>query len=171
MKRFFMILSVLVFALKAIAQTSIAGVSFGSDYSSAKMILEKKYGKAEYDSDMNSIHYRSKEYGGIYFHDLWFDFQYSGTRGYFNKCVLVVGCNTADEAKKNRDYIAGVVKKYYDLHESTLSNGFKAYQGGDDPTNKDNYGFFIDVIAPTAKGGQYIARLFYGPYNYVEENF
>ncbi len=30
---------------------------------------------------------------------------------------------------------------------------------------------FIDVLVPSGKGTQYGARLFYGPYNYVTENF
>lgn len=55
----------------ALAQTSIAGVAFGSDYTSAKNILENKYGQQKWDSDKNSIHFENKEYGGIYFNDLF----------------------------------------------------------------------------------------------------
>lgn len=171
MKKLFCLLLMIASSFAALAQTSIAGVAFGSDYTSAKNILENKYGQQKWDSDKNCIHFENKEYGGIYFNDLFFEFQYSGTRGYFNKCVFVIWCNNANEAKRRRDNIASAVSKYYDLHEKILDNGFKIYQGGDDPTNMDNYGFYIDVLVPSGKGTQYGARLFYGPYNYVTENF
>lgn len=63
MKKFFCLLLMIVSSFVALAQTSIAGVDFGSDYTSAKSILENKYGQQKWDSDKNCIHFENKEYG------------------------------------------------------------------------------------------------------------
>lgn len=171
MKKFISLIVMFGISFITYAQTSIAGVSFGSDFKTAQEILKNKFGTPEYDSDVTSIHYTHKEYGGLYFDDMFFDFKNSGFKSYFCKCVFLIRTKTSSQAIERRDIIARVVSKYYKLDDEINRNGYKVYWGGDDPTDSTKYGFFIDVLPPDIKGGFYYARLFYGPYNYVTENF
>ena len=53
-----------MFVLSANAQTSVAGVDFGLDYETAKLILENRFGKCDYESDANTLVFSNKEYAG-----------------------------------------------------------------------------------------------------------
>lgn len=47
-------------------------------------------------------------------------------------------------------------------------NKFKFYNGGTSPLNDEDWGFSIDVYH---EGKFWCARLFYGPFNYIKEEF
>lgn len=170
MKRYLMILLVLAFALNAIAQTSIAGVSFGSTYSEASKILQEKFGKPDTE-EKDQLIFVGKGYGGFYFDLLIFGFQYGDGRSYLNKCIFLKAFKTSSEAKEFREIFAQKLGKDYTLNEYVGNNKFKGYKGGSDPTDDESFGFFLDVLPPEGPIKEYGVRLYYGPYNYVTENF
>lgn len=148
--------------------TSICGVEFGRDYRMTKMLLENKFGTAsEYTTNSQLIFY-DKTYAGVFFDRLIFGFQSDGKRTYFNKCVLCIDAKNAEDAKRKRDYLHETLSKKYFMVSDIGDDKFKFYQGGTNPLDIDSWGFLIEVIHFDDYWG---ARLFYGPYNYVHEEF
>lgn len=154
--------------------TEVCGVRFGSQYETAKEILKRKYGEPDY-LDESIISYQYKYYGGINFSSIIFYFQRSENNSYMNKCVMGVDCRTVQEAKEKRDYIFSKVKeKYGSWTEDIDKNGFKYYEGGISPLGGEiGSGFFVDVVKfdKPDNGYKYFARIIYGSYNYVTEEF
>ena len=74
----------------------------------------------------------------------------------------------AEDAKKKRDYLHKVLSDKYFMVARIDDNKFKFYNGGTSPLNDEDWGFFIDVFH---EGKYWFARLFYGPFNYVKEEF
>lgn len=156
--------------------TEVCGVRFGYSYETAKLILKRKYGEPDcLWTDENEIVYHYKSYGGISFTYMSFNFQRSGADSYMNQCVMGYECKTAEEAKNKRDAIwAKVRSKYTAWHEGTDDNGFKYYESGISPKGGGlNTGFIVDVVKfdEPYNGYRYFARIMYGPYNYVKEEF
>lgn len=154
----------------------VCGVSFGSSYETAKDMLNKKFGEPSYSfTDENSIIYQYKSYGGISFSSICFYFQRDGFHSYMNQCVMTIDCKTANDAKNKRDYIWSIAKgKYTTWNEGTDKNGFKYYESGISPKEVGlNTGFIVDVVKydKVYDGYYYCARIMYGPYNYVKEEF
>lgn len=148
----------------------ICGAKFGDSYANVKNILERKFGEPNsWDIDKTRIIYRDVSYGGMYFSTVHFKFQYSSSGfSYFNRCIMVSDEKTAKEAISKRDTIKSVLAKKYKITEATDDNGFKCYGGGESP-QQDDFGFCIDVIK--YDDGTYGARLDYGPYQYIDEEF
>ncbi len=156
--------------------SEVCGVAFGSSYETAKDILKNKYGEPDYlETDDNSIVYHYKSYGGINFSYISFKFQRDGTYSYLNQCVMGIECKTIQEAKTERDYIWSKAReKYTAWREGTDKNGFKYYESGISPLGDDLHtGFIVDVVKydKPYNGYRYFARIMYGPYNYVKEDF
>lgn len=155
--------------------TEVCGVRFGMSYETAKEILKRKYGEPDYfGTDENTIVYNYKSYGGIDFSYISFYFQSDGTYSYMNQCVMGYDCKTAEEAKNKRDAIFAKVKsKYNGWHEDIDINGFKYYESGCSPLGGWLNGFSVGVIKydEPYKGYRYFARIMYGPYNFVKEDF
>lgn len=170
MKRYLIIFFMFAFVLRANAQTSIAGVAFGSGYKEAVTILKDKFGEPDTE-EKDKIIFVDKGYGGFNFDLLTFGFQYGEGKSYFNRCIFLKVLKTQSEAKKFRNLLAQKLEIDYSLDEYISDNKFKGYEGGVDPTNDESYGFCIDVISPTCEVNFYGVRLYYGPYNYVNENF
>lgn len=170
MKRYLLLLIMLLCAYTTYAQTSICGVQFGQSYKDAKVLLENKFGEPNFLSDKNTIIYESKNYGGIYFSSLYFNFQYSNEgNSYFNKCILVIDCVTDQEAKAKQDDLKTIFeRKYGETDTSYDEDGYIYYKGGTSPVNPLKYGFYIDVIK---KKDSYATRIVYGPYDYLNEEF
>ncbi len=169
MKRLFLASFMLLCTFVVYAQSSICGVVFGSDYDFSKTQLENKFGDS-YFADENDIIYKGKEYAGFYFSTILFGFQRTLNESYFNKCIFVIECSSVQEAKTTRDYLKNKFeKKYGELDTYKDTKGFLYYQGGESPLNSDYYGFCIDVFKYDR--GVYAARITYGPYNYVNEEF
>lgn len=148
--------------------TSICGVEFGRDYRWAKMLLENKFGAASDYTTNSQLVFDNKTYAGVFFNRLIFGFQSDGKRTYFNKCILCIDANNAEDAKRKRDYLYEVLSGKYFMTSKIGDDKFKFYQGGTDPLDIDSYGFMVDVLHFDDYWG---ARLFYGPYNYVQEEF
>lgn len=170
MKKFLSLLLMIATNFVALAQTSIAGVAFGSDYNETIKILKEKFGEPE-SEEKDQVGFVDKNYGGIQFNLIIFGFQYGGGKSYFNRCVFVKTFKTASEAKDFRELFAQKLGRDYSLNEYISDNKFKGYEGGVDPTDDDSCGFYLDVKSPTPELHFYGVRLYYGPYNYVNENF
>lgn len=156
--------------------TEVCGVRFGSQYETAKEVLRNKYGSPSIlDTDENKICYKFKSYGGIFFSYIIFYFQRSENNSYMNKCVMGIDCRTAQEAKEKRDYIFSKVReKYGSWDENIDENGFKYYESGISPLGGGiGSGFCVDVVKydKPYDGYKYFARIIYGPYSYVTEDF
>ncbi len=173
-RRLFLSLVFSFLALCSFAQDEvcreICGAKFGDSYTNVKNILERKFGEPNsWDIDKTSIVYRGVSYGGVYFTTVYFDFQYSsGGFSYFNRCIMVSEVKTAKEAISQRDIIKTALARKYKIYEATDDKGFKCYGGGESP-QQDDFGFCIDVIK--YNDGTYGARLDYGPYKYIDEEF
>lgn len=155
--------------------TEVCGVRFGCSYETAKLILKRKFGEPDYmGTDENSIVYCYKTYGGIGFTYMSFNFQRGGAHSYMNQCVMGYDCKTAEEAKNKRDEIwLKARRKYTTWHEDIDDNGFKYYESGCSPLGGIYNGFIVDVLKldEPHNGCRYFARIMYGPYNYVKEDF
>lgn len=155
--------------------TEVCGVRFGSSYETAKAILQRKYGEPDYfGTNENTIVYHYKSYGGMNFTYMSFDFQRDGARSYMNQCVMGYDCKTAEEAKNKRDAIWDKARsKYTAWSEDIDDNGFKYYKSGCSPLGGFGNGFVVDVVKfdEPYNGYRYFARIMYGPYNYVQEDF
>lgn len=154
----------------------VCGVKFGSSYDTAKEILQKKYGSPDILlSDENDIVYSYKSYAGVQFSKIMFHFQRNNYNSYMNKCVMGIQCTTAQEAKERRDYIFSKVKeKYATWDEYTDDDGFKYYLGGISPLGGEiGSGFCVDIVKydKPYDGYNYFARIMYGDYNYLNEEF
>ena len=164
-------------AMEAQRVTEICGVKFGTSYETAKRILENKYGDAEYDYSHSKqiITFNNKNYAGIYFDAIHFLFQSDGHKTYMNCCIFIIDTNTAEEAKKKREILHQRLSEKYYMETRTDDNGFKYYLGGLSPLD-NRYAFYIDVLKYGREVARnhhypYAARLYYGPYDYVKEEF
>lgn len=155
--------------------TEVCGVRFGCSYETAKEILKQKYGDPDYfGTDENTILYKYKVYAGMNFAYIAFCFQREGTCSFMNQCVMGDDCKTVEEAKNKRDAIWEKVKaKYPFCHNGIDCNGFRFYESGCSPLGGFGNGFIVDVVKYDVpiNGYKYFARIMYGPYNYVQEDF
>jgi hypothetical protein len=149
----------------------ICGIPFGSSYEKAEEILENKYGSSSYLSDKNTIVYLNKSYGGILFDRIMFLFQSDGYKSYMNGCVFVLEATSLNDAKEKRDRLYRNLSSKYDLYENVDEDGNKYYYGGRPPIHYGT-GLTIDIVNISDKPKKkYVARLMYGRYNYVKEEF
>ena len=149
----------------------ICGIPFGSSYETAREILENKYGKAEFPSDKTKLVYKSKHYAGFLFSTIYFLFQSDGHKSYFNGCIFIIDTTSLTEAKKKQESLYERLSSKYTITYAYDDNMNKIYGGGHSPVEKDEVGFIIDIIKHDSYSTPYAARLAYGNYNYVKEEF
>lgn len=157
----------------------ICGIPFGTSYEEASNSLYNKYGSPEYNinNSKESITYKNKKYAGILFDTIYFLFQSDGRRSYMNGCVFIIKADDAEEAKKNRDMLYKKLSEKYRMLVYTDENDFKYYVGGFSPTGGDDAAFVIDVVKYKYEKEvarlfhPYAARLMYGLYEYIKEEF
>lgn len=113
--------------------TSICGVDFGTDFETAKTILENKFGMESAYAENYELRFRNKTYAGVFFDELIFGFQSDSNNTYFNKCVLCVEAKNAEDTKKKRDYLHKVLSDKYFMVARIDDNKFKFYNGGTSP--------------------------------------
>lgn len=152
----------------------ICGIPFGTSYEDAKSKLENKYGYSEYSSDRTTITFKRKSYAGIMFDTIHFLFESDGVNSFMNGCVFIMDAESLKEAETKRDMLyEKLSEKYYMLSDKD-KNGNKYYIGGYAPVG-DSYAFAIDIVKYDRKLAQifvpYSARLIYGKYQYVKEEF
>lgn len=150
----------------------ICGIPFGSSYEKTAEILENKYGTSSFLSDRNTIIYDNKSYAGIFFDKIWFLFQSDGYKSYLNGCVFILEAKSLSEAKEKRDLLYRRLRWKYDMKDGVGDDGNKYYYGGHSPVPLDGFGFSIEIIKYENRSSiPYAARLMYGRYNYVKEEF
>lgn len=155
----------------------ICGVPFGSSFEKSKEMLENKYGYPEFNTDRNIITYKHKSYAGIMFNSIHFLFQSDGTQSYLNGCVFILDAKSLGDAKQKQEMLYKKLSEKYFMLDDTDSDGNKFYYGGYPPIPDDNgVGFSIEILKYDSElsrvyGHPYAARLAYGRYNYVKEEF
>lgn len=169
MKKLLIIIAFLI-SIKGHAQSSIAGVKFGETYDKASELLKVKFGNPD-SEDGKEIVFADSFYAGLNFDLIMFGFQRGATGSYFNRCIFIKSFKTADKAKLYRDDIVLQLKKRYTLISEVGKNGFKCYYGGVDPTDSKKDGFCLEILSPTPEIKWYGVRLYYGPYDYLNEEF
>ena len=150
----------------------ICGIPFGSSYEKAEEVLENKYGKKSFLSDKTKIYYMNETYAGIMFDNIIFLFQSDGYKSYMNGCVFILEANSLRQAKEKQEMLYKTLRNKYDMEEGEDDNGNKFYYGGHSPVPFDGFGFSIEIIKYNNRPSvPYAARLMYGRYNYVKEEF
>lgn len=153
----------------------ICGVPFGSSYDEAKRILESKYGYPEYYPDRTTISYKNKNYAGLNFDAIHFLFQSDGHKSYMSGCIFIMNANSLSEAKAKQDILYKKLSEKYLMLDGVDSNGSKYYYGGYSPLEDGSLAFTIDILKYDDKLSKlfypYAARLTYGRYDYVKEEF
>ncbi len=150
----------------------ISGIPFGSSYEKTEEILQNKYGISSFLSDKTRIVYDNKSYAGIFFDTIMFLFQSDGYRSYLNGCVFIMEATSLSDANNKRERLYKKLSLKYDMKEGVDDNGNKYYYGGHSPIPFDGFGFCIDIIKYDNRPSiPYAARLMYGRYNYVKEEF
>jgi hypothetical protein len=153
----------------------ICGIPFGSSYEKTEEMLFNKYDLPQNNSDRTVITYKNKTYGGITFDNIYFLFQSDGIHSYFNGCVFILSAKSLSEAKSKQEMLRKKLSEKYNMYDETDENGNISYIGGSSPIPNDGAGFCIDILkynSETAKNFYpYAARLFYGRYNFVKEEF
>lgn len=153
----------------------ICGIPFGSSYLTTKGMLENKYGYPDYNPDKTVITYSKKTYGGITFDNIHFLFQSDGIHSYFNGCIFVLSAKSLGEAKTKQKMLYEKLSEKYNMYDETDRNGNLYYIGGYSPISNDEAGFSIDIMKFDSEIAKdfypYAARLVYGRYNYVKEEF
>lgn len=150
----------------------ICGIPFGSSYEKAEQVLENKYGTSSFLSDKTKIYYQNETYAGILFDNIIFLFQSDGYKSYLNGCVFILEATSLSEAKEKRDMLYRKLRLKYDMKEGVDDNGNKFYFGGHSPIPFDGIGFIIEILKYDNRSRiPYAARLMYGRYNYVKEEF
>ncbi len=154
----------------------ICGIPFGTSYEKAEEILRNKYGYPKFSTDRTTITYDNKTYAGIMFDSIHFLFQSDGINSYMNGCVFIINTKTVNEAKMERDRLHDKLSEKYFMSDNTDKNGFKYYIGGFSPTDNTECAFCIDIVKYDSELAKhtniyYSARLAYGRFNYVKEEF
>lgn len=129
MKRFLLIVAlILASTLSTLAQT-ILGIKVGESYVESKKILEERYGYklvekngnlTLYDFEMGDIPF---QYGVLYF-------QWSGGTAKFYKAEFQdwTSVNNTETLKSNRDYLMKMLKLKYAFFEYKNKQGFKCLE-------------------------------------------
>lgn len=150
----------------------ICGIPFGSSYEKTAEVLENKYGTSSFLSDKTRIIYDNKNYAGISFDKIMFLFQSDGYKSYLNGCVFILEATSLSDAKDKRERLYKKLSWKYDMKDGVDDDGIKYYYGGNSPVSYWDFGFSIDIIKYDNRSSiPYAARLMYGRYNYVKEEF
>lgn len=152
----------------------ICGIPFGTSIEEAEKMLENKYGYSEYNPDKLVITYKNKYYAGVLFDTIHFLFESDGVHSYMNGCTFILNVETLRDAEKKRDMLHDKLKEKYTMVSDKDDNGNTFYIGGYAPTG-DGLAFIIDIVKYEKRLARlyypYAARLMYGRYQYVKEEF
>lgn len=159
--------------------TEICNVPFGSTYEKTIEILKNKYGDYDYlFSTKENVVYKNKKYAGVDFDTMHFLFQSDGNKSYFNGAVFCIDCKTKSEAINVKQRLHNILSKKYIRFTNLDQDGNYLSMGGISPVptaDRTNFGVSIDIKNYGQDGIKigipYGVRLFYGPYQYVNEEF
>lgn len=152
----------------------ICGIPFGTSIEEARTMLEKKYGYSEYNADNMVITYKNKYYAGVLFDTIHFLFESDGVHSYMNGCTFILNAETLRDAEKKRDMLHEKLEEKYTMVSDKDDNGNTFYIGGYAPIG-EGVAFIIDIVKYERRLARiynpYAARLMYGRYQYVKEEF
>lgn len=152
----------------------ICGIPFGTSIEEARKILENKYGYSAYSADNMIITYKHKSYAGVMFDSIHFLFESDGIHSYMNGCVFILDAETLRDAEKKRDMLYEKLSEKYFMLSDKDKNGNTFYVGGYAPVG-EGCAFVINVLKYEKKIARlytpYAARLMYGTFEYVKEEF
>ncbi len=142
-------------------------------------MLEKKFGIAEYISSSKLLYYKNVKYAGHDFDSVVFSFQSDGINSYLNTCVFVIDVKSLAEAIEKEKYVSETMLSRYKMLGLKDKNGYPYHTGGISPrwdgrwytfsTEPYEEGLHTDIIRNDKDS--YFVRIYYGPYNYVNEEF
>ncbi len=176
MKRLLFTICLMFVVTFCVAETlpSVAGVMFGSRYSTCKTILDKRFngGKDSYQTSPNKLTYYDVSFAGEEFDYVNFEFQAEGnaTYLYYISFFRSFDLNSAEYAKRQRDRLYTVFSEKYDFRWSgTDEDGFKYYIFGHSPNKREDGFINIKTLKGKTNGGEmkYWTNLSYGPVNFV----
>ena len=108
------------------------------------------------------------------FDTIHFLFESDGVHSYMNGCVFILSAETLREAEQKRNMLYEKLKEKYYMLSDKDSNGNTVSVGGYAPIG-DGCAFIIDILKYEKKlakiSNPYAARLMYGTYRYVKEEF
>ncbi len=158
---------------------TIGGVPFGISREKAEEMLEKKFGRAENVPYSTILYYKKVKYAGHDFDSVIFSFQSDGVNSYLNACVFVIDVKSLSEAIEKEKYVVETMLSRYKLLGIKDKNGYPYHAGGISPrwdgrwytfsTEPYEEGLHTDIVQNDKKS--YYVRIYYGPYNYINEEF
>ena len=160
--------------------SEICNVPFGCSYAKAKEILENKYGECESESDRTKIIYKKQTYAKVQFDRIMFLFQSDGVNSYMNGCVFIQEAKSLREAEKKMNDLKIILSSKYELTSMVDDNGNAYYTGGVPPKDCNDWylpAIVIDVLKYDVPDlykeymNGYAARLMYGRFDYIKEEF
>ncbi len=178
--------------IRATQVKSICGVDFGTPKKEAVKLLKKKFGKPSYSSSENELVFRDVKYAGLDFSHLLFLFQSDGNNSYLNSSIFVKDAKNKEEAEAILELFYSILSDKYNLEGDVDDKGFNYYSGGISPLWDGKWDTFaeslvrkdgkylsaikINVIEYSDEiiytyGNKYGVRIYYGPYQYVKEEF
>lgn len=163
----------------------IGGISFGISRDIALELLKNKYGEPVNNPTSTTISFNNIKYAGYDFDSVHFLFQSDGINSYFNSCIFILNAKTKKEAIEKQEFLYKALYDKYNMFKSETEDGFYIYCGGVSPLwdghwynlKTDFYAAVsIDIIQfeqylVDVYGYKYSARLVYGPFNYIKEEF
>lgn len=164
---------------------NIGGISFGISREEAMELLKNKYGEPVYNPGSTVISFRNIKYAGYDFDSVHFLFQSDGTNSFFNSCIFIKEAKTQKKAVEEQENLYKVLCDKYELSKAETENGLNTYGGGISPLWDGHWYSLIDEYYTALHtdiiqyesdlveiyGNKYAARLIYGPYNYIKEEF
>lgn len=143
----------------------ISGVKFGMNYAEASKQFETQFG-LPIAITPTQIAYKNKEYMGLKFQDVVFNFQKNQEGDTFlNEARLTIKSSTRTQAQRWVEMIAKKLKeKYPGMTWDLEDDGTKFYKGGTSPVNNS----YLFTVYMYRFQGQYLAVLRYGPLPYVK---
>ncbi len=154
-------------ALASPAQTrdSIGPGLLGKSYQRVLSALRNAYGRPS-RVDSSRVVYRGKDYDGFHFDTLEFDFQYGGSRSYFNQARFSIPCASKDSAVQAARQVADKLSRTYMVSYDEEDDHTPFYVGGQAPDGMG--GLFTVYVIP--RRGRWLCQLRYGPFNFIPKH-
>ena len=161
MKRMFfllMLMPVMVWAQDDVIN-EVCGVKFGSSYESV-IDLDGAIGELDIEqSDKNRLLFWDVMYRDVFYSYAFFTFTYKGGNSYLDEVAFHKGCDSIEEARVFRWWIATTFGLQTDFDDDTI-------KGGRSPRDPKAKGFFIYIKRGIIERLPYEVVVRYGPYGY-----
>lgn len=160
-----LLLSCLVMASQAQTRDRIGPGLLGESYQRVLSVLRDAYGRPS-RLDSSRVVYCGKDYDGFHFDTLEFDFQYGGSRSYFNQARFSIPCTSKDSAVQVARMVADKLSRSYMVSYDEEDDHTPFYIGGHAPHGTG--ALFTIYIIP--RRGRWLCQLRYGPFNFIPKH-